>query len=215
MKNETEQSKWLKVALILSVITIVYNLAEGLVSVWFGGTDDTLTLLGFGIDSFVEVISGIGILHMVRRMQSTAITEHDRFERQALRITGAAFYILTAGLLIGVVLNLWRNVQPETTFPGIIISVVSILTMFFLMKAKQKAGRILNSEAIKADAECTATCLYLSVILLVSSSLYYFFKIPYTDLAGSLGIAWFAYREGKEALEKASSKSFTCNCHKC
>lgn len=215
MKNETEQSKWLRIVLILSIITVVYNLAEGLVSVWFGGSDDTLTLLGFGIDSFVEVISGIGILHMVRRMQSTAITEHDRFERQALRITGVAFYILTAGLLIGVVLNLWRNVQPETTLPGIIISLISILTMFFLMKAKQKVGRILNSEAIKADAECTATCLYLSVILLVSSSLYYFFKIPYIDLAGSLGIAWFAFSEGKEAFEKASSKSLACNCHNC
>lgn len=215
MNTEPNQSKWLRIALFLSVITIVYNLVEGLFSIWFGGTDETLTLLGFGIDSFVEVISGIGILHMVRRMQNSSVAEHDRFERHALRITGAAFYILTIGLVLGVVLNLWRNVQPDTTFPGIIISLISILTMYFLMKAKLKAGVILNSEAIKADAECTATCLYLSVILLISSSLYYFFKIPYIDLAGSIGIAYFAFKEGKEAFEKAKSKSLACNCHKC
>ena len=87
-------SKWLTTALWLNVITIVYNIIEGLVSVYFGSADDTLVLLGFGVDSFVEVISGIGILHMVLRMQRNEIKDFDKFERLALRITGVAFIVL-------------------------------------------------------------------------------------------------------------------------
>jgi hypothetical protein len=110
----------------LSLVTIFYNISEGIVSVFFGTQDDTLALLGFGIDSFVEVISGIGIAHMVYRMRRTDIIEHDAFERRALRITGASFYILTGGLISGVVLSLIYHKSPETTIAGIIIASISI-----------------------------------------------------------------------------------------
>lgn len=205
-------SKWLNVALWLSIITIVYNIIEGLVSVYFGSTDDTLVLLGFGVDSFVEVISGIGILHMVYRMQRSEIKDFDMFERLALRITGVAFMLLTAGLVIGSVLKMINNSKPETTLAGIIIAAVSILTMYFLMHYKLKTGKALNSEAIIADAHCTKTCLYLSFILLASSVLYELFKINYIDIAGSLGIAWYAFSEGRESLEKARKNKLSCDC---
>jgi len=205
-------SKWLNVALWLSIITIVYNIIEGLVSVYFGSTDDTLVLLGFGVDSFVEVISGFGILHMVYRMQRSEIKDFDMFERLALRITGVAFMLLTAGLVIGSVLKMINNSKPETTIAGIIIAAVSILTMYFLMHYKLKTGKALNSEAIIADAHCTKTCLYLSFILLASSVLYELFKINYIDIAGSLGIAWYAFSEGRESLEKARKNKLSCDC---
>jgi len=204
--------KWLRIALWLSIITIVYNVAEGLVSVYFGSTDDTLVLLGFGIDSFVEVISGIGILHMVLRMQHSEIKNHDRFERLALRITGSAFILLAVGLVVGSILRLINKAMPETTLPGIIIALISIATMYFLMHYKLKAGKILDSDAIIADAHCTKTCLYLSFILLVSSLLYQFFRINYIDIAGSLGIAWYAFSEGRESFEKVRKNQLSCSC---
>jgi divalent metal cation (Fe/Co/Zn/Cd) transporter len=205
-------SKWLTTALWLSVITIVYNIVEGLVSVYFGSADNTLVLLGFGVDSFVEVISGIGILHMVLRMQRNAIKDFDKFERLALRITGVAFIVLAIGLVAGSILNIVNKAKPETTFAGIIIAIISILTMYFLMHYKLKTGKALNSEAIIADAHCTKTCLYLSFILLASSLLYEFFKISYIDIAGSLGIAWYAFSEGRESLEKAKKNKLSCGC---
>ncbi len=83
--------KLYKTAWILSIITIIYNLIEGLVSTHFGSTDETLALFGFGIDSFVEVVSGLGIAHMIWRMRSGSIDQRDDFEKTALKVTGTVF----------------------------------------------------------------------------------------------------------------------------
>lgn len=205
-------NKLLKKALILAVITVVYNLIEGLVSVFFGAKDETLALFGFGVDSFVEVISGIGILHMILRMKYSKVNAWDKFERTALLINGTAFYLLTFGLIIGSVLNIIYDVKPSTTFAGIIISIISIGTMYYLMKAKLNVGKDLNSDAIIADANCTKTCFYLSFILLFSSGLYEIFKIGYFDVLGSLGIAYYAFKEGRESFEKSKSEDLGCSC---
>jgi len=209
------KQKLINTAFTLAIVTVVYNIAEGLISVYFGASDDTLALLGFGVDSFVEVLSGIGILHMIFRMKKTGnndVEARDRFERQALKITGTAFYILTVGLIAGSVLKIVTGSNPETTTPGIIISGLSILTMYFLMTWKLRIGKKLNSDAIIADANCTKSCFYLSFILLASSGLYELFGIGWLDIAGSLGIAWFAFSEGRESFEKANSKELNCAC---
>jgi len=202
----------IRTAFLLSLITIVYNIAEGIISVYFGASDDALALLGFGVDSFVEVISGIGIAHMILRMKYSKIETRDTFEKTALRITGTAFYLLAFGLIIGAVLNIINEVKPESTLPGIIIAGISILTMYWLMTSKLKVGKALNSDAIIADANCTKTCFYLSFILLAASGLYELFNIAYFDILGSLGIAYFAFREGREAFEKVKSGNLMCNC---
>jgi divalent metal cation (Fe/Co/Zn/Cd) transporter len=199
-------------AFLLSLITIVYNVIEGMLSVYFGYSDDTLALFGFGVDSFVEVLSGIGIAHMIRRLRKHGVEQRDNFERTALRITGIAFYILAVGLLAGAVINIAVGTAPETTIPGIIISVASLATMYLLFRAKLNVGRALRSDAIIADANCTKTCYYLSLILLASSALYELFGFGWVDMLGSLGIAWFAWREGREAMTKARTGALACNC---
>jgi divalent metal cation (Fe/Co/Zn/Cd) transporter len=206
-------NKLVNKALILSIITILYNVIEGAISVYFGMEDETLALFGFGVDSFVEVISGIGIFHMIIRMKRSEVNTRDKFERTALKITGFSFYMLTIGLIIGSILNIILDVEPSTTFVGILISVISIATMYYLMRSKLKVGKSLNSDAIIADANCTKTCFYLSFILLFSSVGYELFQIPYIDIVGSLGIAYFAFKEGKEAFEKSNAEVLACNCH--
>ena len=179
-----QRKKFIQLALILTIVTLTYNLAEGLVSVFFGISDDTLVLLGFGVDSFVEMISAFGILHMVLRMRKSQADTPDSFEKNALRITGTAFFLLTVGLVAGVVINFATQAKPETTMVGVIVSSASILTMWFLMRAKQNVGRKLNSAAIIADANCTKTCFYLSFVLLASSLLYEFTGIGWVDSVG-------------------------------
>jgi divalent metal cation (Fe/Co/Zn/Cd) transporter len=202
----------LKTALLLGMITIGYNVVEGMISVWFGIQDETLALFGFGIDSFVEVLSGVAIVHMVVRMQKSAVHTRDQFERQALRITGWAFYMLAFGMVVGAGVTLVQQQHPETTLPGIIVSLISIASMWWLMRAKMKVGNSLHSEAIIADANCTKTCLMFSGLLLASSLLYELFHIAQIDAIGSIGIAWFAWNEGKEAREKARSGKLGCCC---
>ncbi len=201
------------IALILSLITIIYNLIEGTISVFFGLQDETLALFGFGADSFVEVISGLGILHMVLRMKKDSdVKSRDIFERTALRITGTSFYLLTAGLIIGAVTNIIEGTKPDTTIVGIIIAAISLLTMYLLVVAKMNVGNKLRSDAIIADAKCTKTCFHLSIILLVSSLLFELFQIGFIDVAGSLGIAYFAFKEGKESFAKSKSETLSCSC---
>ncbi len=203
-----KERKFYSIALALAVFTIVYNLVEGILATWLGYEDETLTLFGFGVDSFIEMISGIGIVHMVLRIRKNPSAKRDDFERTALRITGTAFYLLVAGLLIGASFVIYTGQKPDTTFWGVVISSISILVMLGLIYGKKKVGKALHSEAILADANCTLVCVYMSVILLVSSGLYELTKLPYLDAAGTIGLAWFSYKEGKECFEKASSDMY-------
>ncbi len=214
--TDGDYPRYLKVAFILSIITILYNIAEGLVSTFFGAGDETIALFGFGVDSFVEVISGIGVAHMMWRMKRSGdVASRDGFERTALRITGGAFYLLAAGLVAGGVAAVFLGARPETTVAGVIISSISIATMWALYRYKVKYGTLLGSEAILADANCTKTCFYLSFILLASSLFFEIFRIGYIDIAGALGVAWYAFREGREAFEKSRAAGLSCACGDC
>ncbi len=199
------------IALLLAVITVFYNILEGIISIFFGLTDETLALFGFGLDSFIEVMSGIGVWHMVLRIKKNDHKNIDDFESTALKITGSAFYILVISLLVTVAYNIYTGHKPQTTIWGIVISSVSIMTMLWLMRYKLNIGKKLNSEAIIADAHCTRTCVYLSIILLGSSVLYQIFHLGYIDSIGALGIAYYAFKEGQEAMDKSKGKS--CCCH--
>ncbi len=198
-------------AYLLALFTIIYNVAEGLVSVWFGVSDESLALFGFGTDSFVECISGLGIAHMISRIRNNPESSIDPFERNALRITGTSFYILAAGLTLSGIYNIITGHKPETTFWGVIISSVSIVMMLLLIAGKTRAGKMLRSEAILADARCTRVCVYMSVILLLSSGIYELTGFRYIDSIGTLGLAYLSFDEGKECFEREKSNK-NCIC---
>jgi len=196
-------AQYFRYALWLGWFTILFNLIEGGVSVFFGLQDESLTLFGFGIDSFIEVISGLGIVAMVLRIGHNPEMHRSRFERTALRITGMSFFILAAGLLVTAIYNLVTAHKPESTLPGLIISVISILTMWALITAKRRVGRALGSAPILADANCTLVCIYMSLVLLAASLIYRFTGIGFIDSLGALGLIYFSISEGKESFENA------------
>jgi len=210
--NKTDTESLYKTAFILSMITIFYNIIEGIVSSYFGFTDETLALSGFGIDSFIEVISGIGIAHMIIRFRKNNFDKENRFEKTALKITGTSFFLLAAGLAVTVIYNILTRSKPETTFWGIVISSVSIVTMYFLMRAKLSAGRKLQSQPIISDAGCTRVCLYMSVILLASSLIFELTGIGFVDSIGAAGLAFYSFKEGRECFEKAEGAECSCSC---
>lgn len=205
MKNPSEQKLFTQ-AYQLSLFTIFYNIAEGVVSMALGYDDATLTLFGFGVDSFIEVISGIGIAIMIMRIRKYPKSSKSTYEIQALKVTGTAFYILAVGLLIGIVLNLLNHHKPETTFWGVIISLVSIVIMTWLVLAKRNVGKKLNSTPILADSNCTKICIYMSIVLLISSLIYEFTGFAYADTIGTAGLIYFSASEAKESFERAREK---------
>lgn len=202
-------------ALWLALFTIFYNLAEGLVSVYFGFSDETLTLFGFGVDSFIEVLSGIGILVMILRIRQNPETPRSKFEVTALRVTGTAFYLLAAGLAATAIYNLFTAHKPETTIPGLIISLISIAIMWALVAGKRKVGHALNSSPILADANCTMVCIYMSIVLLASSLIYEITGLGFIDSLGALGLIYFSINEGKESFEKATGMECACGDDEC
>lgn len=205
-----KQHQLYRTAFGLALFTIFYNVAEGIISTYLGFEDESLALFGFGTDSFIEVISGLGIAHMILRIRKNPESNRDHFERTALRITGTAFYLLVIGLVATSLYNIWIGHRPLTTFWGVVISLISILIMWILVWWKREVGNQLHSAPILADANCTLVCVYMSIILLISSGIYELFSIPYIDSLGTLGLAYFAFKEGKECFEKASSDKQCC-----
>jgi divalent metal cation (Fe/Co/Zn/Cd) transporter len=211
---ETKEQKLYKQAYLLSLFTIFYNIIEGVVSMVLGYQDETLTLFGFGVDSFIEVMSGIGIAVMILRIRKNPESPKSTFEIKALKITGTAFYLLSVGLLAGIVINLINHHKPETTLWGVIISLVSIAVMVWLMNAKNKVGKQLNSQPIISDSNCTKVCVYMSLVLLASSLIYELTGFAYADVIGAAGLIYFSISEGKEAFDKAKGIRSGC-CDNC
>jgi divalent metal cation (Fe/Co/Zn/Cd) transporter len=207
----TESKRLYKIAFGLAIFTIIYNIAEGLISTYLGYEDESLALFGFGSDSFIEVISGFGIVHMIIRIQRQPDSSRDRFEQTALKVTGFAFYTLVFGLVVTSLYNIWTGHKPITTFYGVVIAVISIIVMLFLVYGKRNVGKELDSAPILADANCTMVCVYMSVILLISSGIYELTSIPYIDSIGTLGLSYFAFKEGKECFKKANSDHYCCS----
>ena len=196
----------------LALFTIFYNLVEGGASIWAGAADETLALFGFGVDSFIEVISAIGVWHMLRRIKTNEGETRDEFEQRALRITGAAFYVLSVGLVLTAGINLYQQHKPETTVWGIVISLLSMSFMWYLIRQKTKVGTALNSPAILADAACSRACLSLSLVLMISSIGYELTGIGSLDAIGSIMISWLTFKEGREAFAKARGMNCSCCC---
>jgi len=208
--GRSEAKSW-RTALLLALFTIVYNLAEGSVSVFFGIQDEALTLFGFGIDSFIEMLSGAGILAMVLRIRHDREGRRSRFESTALRVTGTAFYLLAAVLAVSAAYNLVNGHRPGSTLPGFVIASVSIAIMWTLVVAKRRVGRALRSQPILADANCTLACITMSLVLLASSLLYQLSGFGFADSLGAVGLVYFSLHEGRESFAKARGHECSCS----
>jgi divalent metal cation (Fe/Co/Zn/Cd) transporter len=206
-----ETVKLYKTALYIATFVMVYNIVESIIAIYFGYADESLTLFGFGFDSAVEVASNFGVIFMIKRIQNNPDSDRAEFEKTALKITGYGFYALSIILLIGIVLNIIEVHTPLNTVLGIFISIVSIVVMLLVVIKQMQIGKELNSKPIIADAKCTLVCLYMSVVLLLSSAIYYFFGFQYADIIGALGLIYFSIKEGRECFENAKNNTH-CNC---
>jgi divalent metal cation (Fe/Co/Zn/Cd) transporter len=148
----------------LEYFTIVWNSLEGLIAVVAGALAGSISLVGFGIDSFIEVTSG-GVL-LWRMAVDADVRRRERNEKLSLRIVGTCFLALAAYILYESISDLAKHKLPEHSIPGIILACVSLIVMPILSRAKRRVGSELGSRAMEADARQTDFCVYLSAILL-------------------------------------------------
>ncbi len=183
----------------LEYFTIVWNALEGVVAVVAGAIAGSISLVGFGIDSFIEVTSGSVLLW---RMSVDEEVQHRELnERRALRIVGVCFLLLAAYIAYESVLDLWSRRAPEHSIPGIVLACVSLVVMPLLSRAKRKVGRALDSAAMHADAKQTEFCTYLSAILLAGLLLNAFFGLWWADPVAALIMVPIIAKEGIEGLQ--------------
>jgi divalent metal cation (Fe/Co/Zn/Cd) transporter len=148
----------------LEYFTIAYNSLEGLISIIAGLIAGSVSLIGFGIDSVIEVTSGAALLWRLGHEKSPE--KRERAEKTALRTVGVCFIALSAYILYDSVRTLARSTAPERSIPGIVLACVSVVVMPILARYKRRVAAGLGSHAMKADSRQTDFCAYLSAILL-------------------------------------------------
>jgi divalent metal cation (Fe/Co/Zn/Cd) transporter len=182
-------------AVHLEYFTVGWNIVEAAVALAAGGWASSIALIGFGLDSIIETISGFTLLW---RFQQRSLEEH-RAESRAIRLVGLTFFVLAAYVGYEAATDLWLRRAPEFSLPGLILAALSLAIMPVLAVAKRRVARALNSRALAADSMETLLCSYLSATLLAGLALNGLRGWWWADPAAALVIAAFMIREGVEA----------------
>src|ERR1700682_63606 len=190
----------------LEYFTVGWNAIEGLVAVAMGVVAGSISLVGFGIDSFIEVTSGSVLLW--RMSVDADVQRRELNEKRALRVVGICFLGLAAYIAYESAVDLWFKRAPEDSVPGIVLACVSLVVMPVLSRAKRTVGRVLGSAAMRADAKQSELCAYLSGILLVGLALNAIFGLWWADPGGALTLGSGIGKERIEGLKGAA-------CHEC
>jgi cation diffusion facilitator family transporter len=183
----------------LEYFTIAWNSLEGLIALVAGLLAGSISLVGFGIDSFIEVTSGATLLW--RMSVDSEESTRERNERLSLRIVGVCFLALSAYIAYESVSDLMNRKAPEHSIPGIILACVSLVVMPILSSAKKDVGKKLGSAAMNADAKQTDFCVYLSAVLLVGLVLNAVCGWWWADAVAALIMVPIITKEGFDGLK--------------
>ena len=183
----------------LEYFTIAWNSLEGLVAVVAGAFAGSISLVGFGIDSFIEVTSGVVLLW--RMAVDADVQRRERNEKLSLRIVGVCFLALVVYVGYESISDHVRRKAPEHSVPGILLACVSLIVMPLLSRAKKKVAKELGSGAMHADAKQTDFCVYLSAILLIGLLLNAALGWWWADPAAALIMVPLIAKEGVEAMK--------------
>ena len=182
----------------LEYFTILWNSIEGLLSVGAGIAAGSIALVGFGLDSFIEVASGSALLWRMKADRD--VERRERVERISLRVVGFCFLALAAYVAIDSVHSLLQRTGPERSILGIAIGVASLFVMPLLARAKRNVGKAIDSPAMIADSQQTQFCTYLSAVLVAGLLLNFFFGWWRSDSVAGMVMVPIIANEGIEAV---------------
>jgi cation diffusion facilitator family transporter len=185
-----------KKALLLSYFTVGYNVLEGIASIFAGLFAGSIALVGFGMDSFVESLSGCIMIWRFRKHGKITEEEEEKVELRAIKLIAYTFFILGSYVLYESIKKLYFHEIPNTSLLGIIIAIVSIIVMPVLFYMKYQTGKSVNSKSLVADSKQTLACTFMSVALLIGLGLNYLYGLWWADPVVGLIIVVFLIKEG-------------------
>lgn len=196
---ESIQREQLRAGRRLEYFTLGWNLTEAAIALGAGVFAGSIALVGFGIDSLIESLSGGILLWRLQRVQT-----HEKRERPALMLVGISFFLLALYVAVESATSLLRREHPDTSVVGIILSIASLIAMPLLARAKRHVAARLESGALYADSRQTDICAYLSAILLGGLLLNALFGLWWADPVAALCMLPLIFREGMEAVRGRS-----------
>lgn len=194
----SDRSALVQRGLRLESLTVAWNSAEAAIGIAAGVVAGSIALVGFGLDSVIEVSSGAVLLWRLRADRDHA--RREQAERRALRLVGISFLALATYVATDAALSLWRRQAPEQSYVGIGLAAVSLVVMPLLARAKRRVAADLGSAALHADSQQTQICAYLSVILLAGLALNAGLGWWWADPVAGLLMTPIILSEGVEAL---------------
>ncbi len=201
----------LRLGLLIEAITLIWMVAEAAIALAAGFAAHSASLESFGLDSVIELIGGGVLLWRLRAEQRGQAGEAlERTERRASRVVGWALYALALYIVINAALAFLTRARPEESWAGLGLAVAAALVMPILWQGKLRVARRIGSAALRADAACSVTCAYMSLVLLAGLALTRAFGWWWADPLASLGLLYFVIREGREALEEAKGHACAC-----
>ncbi len=185
---------------LLEYATIAYNVLEGVIAIGAGIVASSIALIGFGIDSGIEVLASV---LLVWRLHAG-----ERAEKRALQLVGVSFLLLAAYVAVDSIRSLLEREEPHASLAGLILAAASVVIMPLLARAKRRIATAIGSRAMTAEAKQTELCTYLSAILLAGLGLNALFGWWWADPVAALAMVPIIANEGREAL-----RGDTCTCH--
>ena len=202
----TDTDRLYRKGLRLEYFTVGYNVLEAVFSIVFGGFASSIALVGFGLDSVVESLSGIVLIWRLHQHNKISEEEEERIEKMATRFVAITFFILGAYVLFESVYKLATAEAPETSMPGIFIAVASLVAMPLLAWQKYRTGKQIGSMSLVADSKETVACFYLSIALLLGLGAHLLFGFWQADPIAGLVIVGFLFKEGWESWKECSGE---------
>ena len=192
--------------LVAEYFTVGWNVIEGIVAIAAGVVAGSIALVGFGLDSYIEVASGLVLIWRLRKHGFAEEEEEEEAEKKAVFFVGVTFILLAFYVTYESVKKLFFHEHPQESLVGIVLAIVSLIVMPLLAIYKKKIAAEINSRALRADALETLACSYLSLSLLIGLGANAFFGWWWADPIAALAMVYFLIKEGWEAVEEGRGK---------
>jgi divalent metal cation (Fe/Co/Zn/Cd) transporter len=196
------RDRWLRIALALIALTAAYNALEAVIALAAGLRAGSIALIGFGLDSVIELAAALAVLYRMEAERRGAARERvEHAERRVRRFVGWTFVLLAGYVTLEAAFGLWRREAPRESVLGIVLAAVSLVVMPVLAWGKLRTARALGSRALAAEARETLACAYLSACLLLGLVLHAVLGWWWADPVAALAMVPWLLHEAREAME--------------